>query len=226
MIRKFIDEINKLGRLRGQYTEDTELYIVDNYEVYIPSNISIADIIEILTKLNYNTTVYAPKYCVIYHGCNKPSDLEKVVYSTRAVSALIINNKNEILVEDHVKLQALTLPGGKLDATDDNKYEVLKKELFEELGIEIDDATFNYTKINYIEYPAESGVYSVHEDCNFIVYLENINGEIYNKEPEKHKSIKWMSLKELCNPNLKLSVVLQEAVNRLLRIHGFQETVN
>lgn len=216
MIRKFIDEINKISRKRSWYSDDTELYIIDNYQIYLPTQISISDIVHILDELHYDVTVYKVSCCVIHFGSRDNYDIKNSIPSTRAVSALIMNNKGEILVEDHVKLQALTLPGGKLDTLSADKYETLERELYEELGIKIHDAYFNYIKLNYIEYPAESGNYSVHEDCNFIVDIKDIEGEIVNKEPDKHKSIKWMSIEELLNPELKLSVVLQEALIRLL----------
>lgn len=117
------------------------------------------------------------------------------------VTAIILNNEGKILVEDHIKCNAYTFPGGKVDSTDITLTDAIRRELREELGIDVQvgDVMHLFSKsIQGSEYPAGSG--------NYISYLANVylitnsiyyTKDIKNMEPNKHRSLKYVTLDEL-----------------------------
>ena len=130
----------------------------------------------------------------------------------KCVSAIFINKYKEILIQDHVKLDALTLPGGKVDDGEDESTTIIR-ELKEELGVDIT----RYIRIGDIldcgklEYPAGSNNYC-HFTQEFFVILDYA-GKITNMEPEKHKSLLWISLDKIHLLKRPISKVLQAIID-------------
>jgi 8-oxo-dGTP diphosphatase len=118
----------------------------------------------------------------------------------RSVAAIIKDEKGRILVEDHVKIGGYVIPGGKID-DGESEYSALCRELNEELGIFIDHMIFD--RVMYfpnIAYPYGSGNYADFEQYFYTV--QTFHGEIENREPTKHLSLKWMLPEELLiNPH-------------------------
>ena len=113
----------------------------------------------------------------------------------KCVAGVIMNEKGEVLLQNHVKNNAWTLPGGKVDEGE-NEGKSLVRELFEELGI----LAYEYGKIQRdfeegLEYPFGSGNLVDFDIHIYRVY--DYKGEIENKEPEKHIELKFMSTKEI-----------------------------
>ena len=129
------------------------------------------------------------------------------------VAGIITNEKGEILLERHVKTQAYTLPGGKIDNHETPKL-ALVRELFEELGI----LAYRYeliieNKFNQIEYPVGSGNYSDFYQNYFSI--DEYKGEITNKEPEKHPELLWMKPEEIRDYLPKISAVLNYYLEKI-----------
>lgn len=108
-----------------------------------------------------------------------------------SVSALIRNAEGQILVLDHVKHRQFTLPIGKVEKGLSPR-ETLIKELGEELGIVPTKMRQVRTHKDY--YMVEGKPVSV---LNHLYMVDEYDGKVTNKEPEKHKSFKWLSRKEL-----------------------------
>lgn len=111
----------------------------------------------------------------------------------RCVSAVIKDKDGNILIQDHKKLQRYTLPGGKAHEFEYDKMALIR-ELFEELGIMVYRYNELFTEEYHdLEYPANSGT-----RFNFTQVFYEITqyeGDVINKEPEKHPKILWV------NPN-------------------------
>lgn len=139
---------------------------------------------------------------------------EGVVYSNTpqnpllSVSAIITNEEGKILVLDHVKCAAYTIPGGKVDETDTTLGEAIKREVREELGIEVKSMAKFCVNNFCCNYPTGSDQYIYVADHTFIIHT--YDGEITNTEPEKHKAIEWMDRDDLCNStSIPMSRLLQ-----------------
>ena len=107
-----------------------------------------------------------------------------------AIGAIIVNELNEILVMDHVKLDKWCIPVGKVEEGDTVK-QTFSKEVEEELGIKIKSSFFVGTETNHY---TRCGV-EVEIDVVYAAVLQ-YEGEITNCEHKKHRSLRWMSQKE------------------------------
>lgn len=122
-------------------------------------------------------------------------------------SAVIINDDAKVLVLDSVKHGKLSLPGGKRDDYESIE-DALKRECFEELGIMIGE---------YKPMVDFKGVYQRNEKEVIahvhIFAIKNYSLEVYNKEPEKHKQLLWLSEEEIKNyPQERLCDTVKEFV--------------
>lgn len=115
-----------------------------------------------------------------------------------SVSAIITNKKGEILLLDHNKCNALTIPGGKVDNNEDIEKAIFR-ELKEELNIIATDYSLYCENYFICDYPKGSGNWCYFKDYTFVI--NNYKGYIVNNEPEKHKDILWIDRNELCNNN-------------------------
>lgn len=108
----------------------------------------------------------------------------------KSIAAVIKNEYGEVLLQNHIKVDAYTLPGGKVDENELEKVALIR-EIFEELGILV----YRYNEIlthdfKNIEYPAHSKNY---KDFHQVYYeIDKYEGDIFNKEPEKHSSLLWI----------------------------------
>lgn len=122
---------------------------------------------------------------------------ESAIRHIESVSAVIIKN-GKLLVQSHIRAGGLNLPGGKLNQGDTPET-ALKRELMEELGIEVTKFSMLYDFTFPFKYLDEPYDYMA-KDTVFLI--QDYNGEIVNAEPHKHKFIKYMQLREIQkNPN-------------------------
>ena len=112
-----------------------------------------------------------------------------------SVSGILKDNLGRILLLDHKKCNALSLPGGKIEPHESLE-DAIRRELYEEIGIEIEDMTLiDNGKLFLCEYPYGSNEYVWFKDYSFEINL--FSGTIYNKESEKHRDLIWMDPKEV-----------------------------
>jgi len=115
-----------------------------------------------------------------------PGDLEDF----QAIGAIFIKNK-KILMMDHVKFNFWTVPIGKADKGEPVEH-ALKKEMKEELNI----AVKKYKLITIWKRTFTNAGKKIKTE-NFLYLVENYSGTIKNNEPNKHRSIKYMSIEEM-----------------------------
>jgi len=135
---------------------------------------------------------------------------EEDIKSHQACAAIIKDSENRILMLDHIKLKFWTIPIGKVSLTEKVE-EGLRKELREEVNIEIKDFKIikSYEKI----YLRTKNKIRVLTKC-YLFEILNYDGSIKNNEPDKHKSLKFMSLDEIENIP-KISDATKEAIKYL-----------
>ena len=108
-----------------------------------------------------------------------------------SVGAIVTNEFGEILVEDHIKYNFFTLPIGKAHLNEDLG-KILKKELFEECNIEV-------LSLKEIARITKEDIREGHKVRMGIILFEitDWTGNIYNKEPHKHRSVMFMSVEKI-----------------------------
>jgi 8-oxo-dGTP diphosphatase len=126
------------------------------------------------------------------------------------VSAIFTNDKGEILLQDHVKLDRYTLPGGKVDPGEKSK-DALVREVREELGVTITKAyAVGRANLGKQEYPAHSGNF-IHFTQEYFV-VQEYSGRITNKEPNKHRDLVWVRPEDFSKLPRDISNALRLAV--------------
>lgn len=131
----------------------------------------------------------------------------------RTIAAIIKNDEGKVLIQDHVKTAAYTLPSGKWERDKGETIEdTLKRELFEELGINVNEFHCVYEcKFSDIEYPAGSGnLTSFHA---FYYIIDDYSNDVINKEPNKHRDLLWLSsdeIKKLSPKTVVLNAIIEK----------------
>lgn len=113
------------------------------------------------------------------------------IVSHHGVSAVIKNEKEEILMQEHAKYGFWTIPIGKVEVDQDIE-EGLKQEILEECNLTIEDFK-ELTNRNY-SYKRNG------KKVNVITHLFEVTsykGDIKNNEPKKHKQQIFISLNKI-----------------------------
>jgi 8-oxo-dGTP diphosphatase len=110
-------------------------------------------------------------------------------YTGFIVNALIKNSENKVLMINSKKIGKWGLPGGKVEVGELPR-ESLKREVMEEIGVEIDIKCL----IGFREYFWEK---DGHHWIDLIYSTEIVNGNPSIKEPEKIEGLEWKSINEL-----------------------------
>lgn len=117
----------------------------------------------------------------------------------KCVTCVIRDDEDKILVLEHMKCKnKFTLPAGTMEPEErdvENGYKItVKREMMEELGIDIseDDITLVETTWAYYDRIDGHRVYWEH-----VCDVAEFYGEITNKEPDKHPSMKWVTPEEV-----------------------------
>lgn len=115
-----------------------------------------------------------------------------------SVGGVILNNRDEILLQYHIKYDCWTIPMGKVE-NDLDIIETLRKEFKEELDINIEECDeilskkYIYDNINPKDWTIENG------GKTFVVMfhlfmINKWNGKIKNKEPHKHSEMRFLHI--------------------------------
>ena len=136
--------------------------------------------------------------------------IDNVKFNYRA--ALIIECRNEILIEINPEIDFVTLPGGRVK-TMESSIEGLRREIKEELNYTIKDKEVNIRGIieNFFEYEEKEYhelyfLYKMKIDNNHKLY----KNELINLDNKNH-SFKWVNKKDLKKVNLLPRVLIDWA---------------
>lgn len=110
-----------------------------------------------------------------------------------AIAAVIYDDKWNILIQDHVKLDFYTIIIGKVKPWE-NLEEVMKKEVLDETWLSV----IKYTKLITKEWIYDYNWVQI-KIRNHIYIILKYTGTPFNKEPEKHRSLSFMSIKDVMN---------------------------
>ena len=118
---------------------------------------------------------------------------------------VIINDK--ILIMKHNKFNTLAIPMGKCE-DDESPLEGLKREMKEELDIDVKDATLIKRK----EFEVDRG--QIIKINNYLFLINRIEGKIKNLEPKKHEWIKMIDIEDFINieSNTQLVEMAKESI--------------
>lgn len=101
---------------------------------------------------------------------------------------VIFIDKDKFLLLDHKKIGKWTFPIGKIDKGE-YPYITCQREMYEELGIIVRKA--DDLKIKGLKGP-------LNPNAHFHVFkVTHYDGKITNKEPEKHKALKWFTVDQI-----------------------------
>lgn len=117
----------------------------------------------------------------------------------KCVTCVIRDEEDRILVLEHVKCKnKFTLPAGTMEPQErdvENGYKItVKREMMEELGISISEDDIALVETTWAYYDRIDGhrVYWEH-----VCDIADFYGEITNKEPHKHPSMRWVTPEEV-----------------------------
>ncbi len=123
-------------------------------------------------------------------------------------AGVIINDNGEYCIQDHVKHDMLTFPIGKVKPPE-TPLEGLKTEMKEELGITVQKAKelFNYKRV--YDFDGKKIVINTH-----VFLIEKYTGTIKNKEPKKHRWVRFMTLDNVVKSKRRIADCVLEYIKR------------
>jgi 8-oxo-dGTP pyrophosphatase MutT (NUDIX family) len=107
------------------------------------------------------------------------------------IGAIIRNDKNEILMLEHIKFGFWTIPVGKVDKGD-SLQKTLYKELKEEVNIEVDD--YEFVSMETRKYKRKGKTVKVKQ---YLYIIKEWTGKVKNNEKNKHSDLQWMTLDKI-----------------------------
>ena|SRR3972149_7613026 len=137
---------------------------------------------------------------------------EGIDYIGLGVGGVIINKNNEVLLllrKTSPESDCWTIPGGSVKFGEKIE-DALKREIFEEIGVEIKIIKL----LNIVNHIIDS------EKTHYVspeFLVEIISGKPRNSEPEKHGAIKWFSIYVL-PPNITMTTKVALDSYKALRI--------
>lgn len=138
-----------------------------------------------------------------YHDYN-----EEDMRNHETSAGVIKDNQGRYLIQDHVKHNMLTFPIGKIKPPE-TPLDGLKTEMWEELGIKVLQAKelFTYKKTYIFD----------GKPIKILTYVFDIikyTGTPKNKEPKKHRWVKFMNLDDVVNSKRRIADCVTEYLIR------------
>lgn len=131
-----------------------------------------------------------------------------------SVAGLLFNDKMELLVMDHVKLGMVLPPIGKVDHGESLEHG-LSRELYEEVGITVK----GYREMGIREKVVHRDGHRAEIALHFYL-ITTYKGDIVNKEPGKHKNLRWESASTPVDSNPRSFVTEWLLENGFIEITG------
>jgi len=136
-----------------------------------------------------------------------------------AIAALIQSESGEVLILDHVKIKKWTIPVGKVDEGKTPE-QATKQEVREELGLVVSELKLIEKKVKTYTRGRPGEPQKKIPITLYIYKVLKYAGIPSNKEPNKHRSMKWASLQELKELMAQglLSDATQWALQELIKV--------
>lgn len=122
---------------------------------------------------------------------NSTTFTEEDLSTKDAIWAVVFDWEWRILIQDHIKLDFFTIPIWKVREWQ-NPDEVMKKELFDEVGIRV----LEFEKIIIQEWTYDYNWVKI-KIRNHIYKILNWSWAVENKEPTKHRTLKFITIDEI-----------------------------
>lgn len=156
---------------------------------------------------------------VVFNSKLNAADLKDHI----SVGVMILNNYDQVLILDHVKLNMLTIPVGKGEPGE-TAFEAICKECWEETGLIINSAI---EVLQFDTWQIKNGI-KVNE-YNHIFICVDYKGKLENKEPQKHRDLFWMDLDEFYDLDTIsfMTNTLNDAISKgYIEVHSDKIDVN
>lgn len=169
----------------NKYIKNESVYsIEDNDGEYLHE---VSSINEEKDNIQFDTTEDIEKHAFDESAGNK------IDGKIRSASAIVMNDKGEILVLEHKRTKRLSVPGGKI-SSNETVEEALIREVKEEANIDINDYKFLYDFIFSFQYQDTKQILLCQD---YLYYITSYTGKINNNEPNKHSFLKFMSINDI-----------------------------
>lgn len=123
-------------------------------------------------------------------------------------AGVIKDSHGKFLIQDHVKHNMLTFPIGKVKPPE-TPLDGLKTEMLEELGIKVIQAKELFTYKRVYDFDGKKILINTH-----VFDILKYTGSIKNKEPKKHRWIKFMDMKDVLKSGRKIADCIIEYLKR------------
>lgn len=189
-------ETDSLPRTKEEFNENLELLIQSVEKrrnlIWIYIDISKSDFIPFATSKGFFFHTCHEDYILLVRRLKKNAIIPTAANHTLGVGAVVINEKNEILViKEKLYSTAFKLPGGHIDDTEMISQACIR-EVYEETGIEVEFESI--VSISHL-YP-----HQFHKSNLYIVCLAKpLSFKIDIKDTQEIVEAKWLDLDEYLN---------------------------
>jgi len=120
----------------------------------------------------------------------------KNIYKLPAYVGIILKKENQVLLVQRHNTNWMSgywnFPGGLLEENE-TLSQAASREIFEEVGIEINPSDFTFSHAIHVH----ANISKLHDIIGFYFISEKWNGTATNKEPHRHSDVAWFDLHNL-----------------------------